>query len=88
MSSTHYAYTKRWRANNPEKVQAQNKRYAQKYAGKPEMKNTRWQEKEICLLISNKYSASELSYLLGRSVRSINNKRYWLKRQHKGINND
>ena len=55
MSLTHYAYTKRWRANNPEKVQAQNKRYAQKYAGNPEMKNARWQEKEIRLLLSNKY---------------------------------
>ena len=71
MSLTHYAYTKRWRANNPEKV-----------------KNARWQEKEIRLLLSNKYSSSELSHLLGRSVRSISNKRYWLKRQHKDVNYD
>ena len=55
-------------------------RYYQKFNG-DERKNNYWSDEELKLIMNSRYTDSQLSQMLGRSVNSITVKRHRLKKE-------
>ena len=73
-----YEYNKIWRQKHPELRYSSKKRYYQKTVNSPNSGN-RWTYEEIVLISNSELPDSELSKLLGRSVGSIQHKRFKVK---------
>lgn len=76
-----YKWNKSWRLKHPKKRYEGKQRYYDKTKNSPN-KGNRWMEWETELVMAHEIPDSELSKELGRSVSSIQARRYLVKKQN------
>ena len=78
-----YENNKRWRKEHPHRWLAGKRRYYRQFQENAHNKNQEWSIEDINIILERKISDRNISFLIGRSVGSIQCKRVRLKNEIK-----